>query len=248
MRSGFLLSIGLTLAVIVTIPAASAETVGVIGHGGSKITMEPLGPEQDEVVKGLKLVAAGQPAEAEKVFTSVIAQFEASHDPAIPYRCTRDGDSAKRTIKLSAAGLNGKDYILGGFVWCAALFGKGYALIDLQRPDDAGPYLARAVEMAPADAHYVNEYAEWFKTRRQWQKSYDLFAQAWDVVDRDKQGRDRKIAARALRGMAYNKVEMGELDAAEKLNRQSQEYEPENVGVRSELEYIAKLKTARAKN
>ena len=248
MRSGFLQGIGLALAMIVTVPAASAQAVGMVGPGGSKITVEPLGPQQDEVVSGLKLIATGKPADAEKLFTSIIARFEASHDPAVPYRCTYDGDKAKRTIELSAPGMNGKKYTLGGYVWCAALFGKGFALIDLRRPDDAGPFLARAVEMAPADAHYVNEYAEWFKSRRQWQQSYDLFAHAWDIVEHDKQGTDRKIAARALRGMAYNKVEMGELDEAEKLYNRSLEFEPEHGGVRGELDYIAGLKARRGKN
>ena len=60
---------------IVTVPAASAQAVGMVGPGGSKITVEPLGPQQDEVVSGLKLIATGKPAEAEKLFTSIIARF-----------------------------------------------------------------------------------------------------------------------------------------------------------------------------
>ena len=50
------------------------------------------------------------------------------------------------------------------------------------------------------------------------------------------------LAARALRGMGYNKIEMGDLDAAENLFRQSQEYDPGSEAAKVELGYIARKK------
>ncbi len=101
--------------------------------------------------------------------------------------------------------------------------------------------------MAPTRPHYVNEYAEWFKAHHQWQQAYDLFAHAWDIVDHDKTGPDRKIAARALRGMAYTNIELGDLDKAEKLFQQSQQYDSDNPAAKSELEYIQQQRAERKK-
>ena len=119
------------------------------------------------------------------------------------------------------------------------MFGEGFALIDLNRASEAEAFLGRALEMAPTKPHYVNEYAEWFKTHRQWQKAYELFAQAWDMVDHDKNGPDRRIAARALRGMGFTQIELGELGRAEKLFKRSLEFEPEKQSaIAGELQYI----------
>ena len=57
-----------------------------------------------------------------------------------------------------------------------------------------------------------------------------------------KDGPDASLAARALRGMGYNKIEMGDLDAAENLFRQSQEYDPGSEAAKVELGYIARKK------
>lgn len=42
--------------------------------------------------------------------------------------------------------------------------------------------------------------------------------------------------------MGYNKIEMGQLDEAQKLFRQSLEYDPANAGAKSELDFIAQKK------
>jgi tetratricopeptide (TPR) repeat protein len=157
----------------------------------------------------------------------------------VPYRCAYSTD-AKRTVEHAVKQLGGKKFILGSDVWCAALWGKGFVLIDLGRSPEAGEFLARSVEMAPMNAHYINEYAEWYKPQRDWKKSYALFERAWQTVDRDVKGPERKIAARALRGMGFNLIELGDLDQAEHFLRLSLEYEPEAAAkVKGELDFIA---------
>ena len=179
----------------------------------------------------------GDPAGAETIFTKVIGAYEAQAKPGRTYRCAEDMKDSIAVSARSKLATSGDVTILGSG-WCIALWGEGFALIDLNRSDEALPFLARAVEMAPTRAHYVNEYAEWYKSHHQWQKAHDLFAQAWKIVDHDKKGPDRKVAARALRGIAFTTVELGDLEAGEKLLRQSQQYEPESEAAKSELEYI----------
>ena len=94
--------------------------------------------------------------------------------------------------------------------------------------------------MAPINAHYRNEYAEWYKAHHQWQQAHDLFADAWNMVDHNKKGPDRKIAARSLRGMGFTQIELGDYNDAERQFKLSLEFEPEKqAAVAGELQYIA---------
>ena len=190
-----------------------------------------------ELSDAINRVQHGDPAGAEAIFSKVIKDYEAQAKPGQTYRCAndlKDSIAVSTPLMLTAPG----DVTVLGPGWCIALWGEGFALIDLNRASEALPFLARAVEMAPTQAHYINEYAEWYKSHHQWQKARDLFTQAWNIVDHDKKGPDRKVAARALRGIAYTTIELGDLTAAEMLFRQSQQFEPDSQAAKSELEYI----------
>jgi tetratricopeptide (TPR) repeat protein len=200
-----------------------------------------------EVDAGFDALVAGEHAKAERIFARVIKAFEKQHAGDRTYRCAEGMDDTLKVTLLEASKQGPGQISVLGPDWCLALFGMGYVLIDLKRSDEAGAYLARAVEMAPTRAHYINEYAEWHKSRRDWTKSLELFTRAWDVVDRDKQGPDRMIAARALRGMGFNQIELGDLIEARRLFKQSLEFEPENTMAKSELDYIDRLEATRGK-
>jgi len=186
---------------------------------------------RDEVDQGFNLLSKGKQAMAVNLFDRVIATVD-RHLAGDSRQKLCDGDGH---IKADLAGT-----VIVDKAVCDAHFGKGYALIDLGRGDLAEAELHMATTMAPGDAHYANEYAELFKSRREWQKSYDLFARAWNVVDKDMKGPDASLAARALRGMGYNMIELGKLDEAEKLFRQSLDYEPRSDAAKGELSYLAR--------
>ena len=211
------------------------------------VKMEAGRPHAAELESAVALLLAGKPDKAEAIFSLIIADMEKTHDPAVPYRCVYT-EMVQTTIAYTTKELGQKPFILGSDVWCTALWGKGFALIDLQRSDEAGPFLARSVEMMPVNAHFINEYAEWYKSKRDSKASFDLFLRAWHTVGHDVKGSDRKIAARSLRGMAYNLIEQGDLDGAERLYRQSLDYEPEASGkVQQELDYIKEQKAKAGK-
>lgn len=240
-RSAFAGVVGLLLAgtahaapVADTSSSAIPETAALamaFGHDAKPQAGLDVGAQVD---KGFDLIRSGKQAKAVKVFDTVIASTDRNlaNDSRTPL-CNSD-----RTAARAAAD---RVVLVDGAV-CDAHFGKGFALIDLGRGDLAEAELRKATEMAPGNAHFANEYAELFKSRRQWQESYDLFAHAWAIVSKDKDGPDAALAARALRGMGYNKIEMGDLDAAENLFRQSQEFDPRSEAAKVELGYIARKK------
>lgn len=185
------------------------------------------------VNRGFDAIRKGKPEQAVRLFDTVIEQNDKMLGTDLrPRLCNSDSTAA------SAAA----DSVVISSAVCDAHFGKGFALVDLGRGDLAEAELRRATELAPSNAHYANEYAELFKSRREWQRSYDGFAHAWSVVDKQADGPDRTIAARSLRGMGYNMIEMGKLDEAESYFTQSLAYEPNSDAAKNELKFIAQRK------
>lgn len=182
--------------------------------------------------------SSGQPARAVTEADLVIAEFEARFNKADTlYLC---GETQAETIlNMTLATTTGKSAVAVPGEWCSAHFVKGFALIDLGQPDRAEPELRQATEMAPYNAHYLNEYAELIKSRRQWQQSYDLFSHAAEIADVYPAGGRKEVKARALRGMGFAKIELGDLDGAERLFKQSLVLQPNYPAALSELRYIA---------
>jgi len=131
-----------------------------------------------------------------------------------------------------------RDAVVTDMAPCHAYFIKGFALIDLGRGPEAEPFLRRATELAPNNAHYLNEYAEWWKSARKWQKSYDLFAQAAGLAALQPPDVRNKRHARSLRGMGFNLIELGRLDTAESIFNQSLKLEPDSQAAANELAHI----------
>ncbi|MDR2857803.1 MAG: diguanylate cyclase [Novosphingobium sp.] len=188
----------------------------------------------------MDLISGSRQAQAIGIIDKVIAAYETAYRGKAVL-CARDMADAAN-ISLSAMLHKGGKVTIIGPGWCEALFLKGYALVDLNRSIEAEAALARAVAMAPTRAHYLNEYAELWKGRREWHRSYGLFARAYAISDQDPKSPDARITARSLRGMGYTKIELGDLDEAERMFHLSQQFDPDNAGVRTELEYIARKK------
>jgi len=130
---------------------------------------------------------------------------------------------------------------------CFALFLKGFALVDLNRHDEAGPLFQRASEMSPTNMQYMDEYAEWFKTSHKWREAYDRFEQANNMTDLIDAQHGQIHLARALRGMGFCLIELGRLDDAEAKFNESLKIVPNNPAALNELKYIQQLRANLAK-
>lgn len=218
MRTGM---VTLALALVIAAPApASAREM-----------------RSDDVVLKAAQVLKADPAKAIALVNPVIASSEAMTPKAdTNYFCAR---TPTDTIAgLFGSTLEKKSGVALSNSICVALFVKGFALVDLNRRAEAEPFLRRATELAPEDAHYLNEYAEWWKNEHQWQKSYDLFAAAESLATKQAGDERAEVHARSLRGMGFALIEMGRLDDAERRFRESQKFEPDSSAARNELTYI----------
>ncbi|WP_404338762.1 tetratricopeptide repeat protein [Sphingomonas sp. MMS12-HWE2-04] len=128
--------------------------------------------------------------------------------------------------------------------WCIALWAKGFALIDVDKLDEAVPYLERAAALSPLHAHYLSELGYAYQSQKKWQVSYDTYAKAADAAKRQDLEQRKKSLRRAWFGMAYNLVELGRYDEAEALFNKCLELVPGDEAVLAELAY---LKEQRAK-
>jgi tetratricopeptide (TPR) repeat protein len=227
------------------IAALAASFASISLAHAEPMTEEAARAATDNAVNALK---AGNPEAVIPLVDPVIATFEdMQKDQTV--QCADDLTGALFLSAMQAALMEKvpeKERRAASIVgpdFCAALFLKGFALIDLKRMDEAETFLRRAHEAAPLNAHYLNEYAEWHKAMKQWEKSHELFQEAFGLGEfsTDK-GMKKFNQARALRGMAFNEIEMGQLDKAEKNLRKSLKLLPDNAGAKSELQYIADLK------
>lgn len=181
------------------------------------------------VEQGFDMIRRGKQAQAVKLFDKVIDHADRQLYGDTRSRLCRVAGPVDASVSVDPA-------------VCDAHFGKGFALIDMGRGDLAEAELRQATQMAPGNAHFANEYAELFKSRRDWQHSYESFAKAWSVVDKATTGPDAGIAARALRGMGFNKAAMGQYDEAQSLYTQSLQYDPKSEIAQAELGNIARRK------
>ncbi|OYX61673.1 MAG: hypothetical protein B7Y89_12190 [Novosphingobium sp. 32-60-15] len=180
---------------------------------------EPTKPEaaRAAINKATAAIKAGNPAGVIPLVDPVITTLEEMEKE----QTVNCADSTAEALMLSlsqAAAMDktpAKERRNAGVVapdFCAALFLKGFALIDLMRMEEAEVFLRRAHETAPLSAQYLNEYAQWHASARQWNKAHDLFQEAFDLGEWDADKNRKKFnQARALRGMAFSEIEMGEL-------------------------------------
>lgn len=222
--------------------SAHADGVAVAGMTpASQLVAVPDVQGEQRTSKGFGLIRAGKPQQAIAEFDAVIAASDHRHlsDPRQRF-CARNDREARQVVDAASAA--GRKAVLIDSAVCDAHFGKGYALIDTGHGDLAEGELRRATELAPFDAHYANEYAELFKSRRDWRTSLALFSRAWAVVDKNPAGPDASLAARALRGIGYSEMMLGNLDEAERKFQQSLTFEPGNKAAGIQLGYIARKK------
>lgn len=207
-------------------PAVTAHVPVALGQG------PVLTQVKADLGKGFDMLRAGKQARAVEYFDRVITAFD--HGLA--------GDGRQRLCATKTMGPTVPEgAVLVDDAVCDAHFGKGFALIDMGRGDLAEAELRTASEMEPQNAHFANEYAELYKSRRDWNTAYGLFEKAWTVADKSLGGPDADLAARALRGMGYCKAKMGDLSEARRLLEQSLTFDPGNQAARIELDHVSRM-------
>jgi tetratricopeptide (TPR) repeat protein len=237
------MSLLLNLAMLALDPTAQATDQPVSQSQTATLAPTEAKKEDDRIDRAAQLMKDGKIADAITILDGMIAEFEKAH-PANSDSMVFSASNLMQTIYYSGitATLK-KNGVVVEDDWALAYFLKGFALIDLNRPDDALPYLDKAVALSPVDSQYLAERGEWHKSRKQWDQAFADFKAAADASDFSEDSIKAHHKARGLRGMGYVRIEQGQLDEAEKLFRQSLKSEPGNEIALSELEYIKSLRS-----
>jgi Flp pilus assembly protein TadD len=184
-----------------------------------------------------ELIRDKKPAEAIVKLDRVIANEAKRHEEE--RRQIYCAHSPAETLMYTGmAAQAGKAAVVLDPTWCMAIFLKGFALIDLNRPDEAKALFDRAVEMAPMNSQFLSELAEWHKVRREWDTAFTLFERSSAAAELSDEGSRTSHKGRALRGMGFVLIEQGKLDEAERLFHQALELNPNDAGAKNELQYI----------
>ena len=215
--------------------------LALLTFSANAVAAQQIDKRAQQLASAAQLVSEKKFDEAIGVIDPVIASYDAEY-AAGDKQVYCAADTKQSLVVLLKAAEARKSAVTLDTTWCNALFIKAYILIDRNKLADAGPYLKKATEMSPLNAHYLNEYAEWYKINHNWQAAYEVFSQARGLREFSPHDYADQIEARALRGMGFCLIELGKLDEAEKMFNESLKLTPENQTALNEIGYIKELR------
>jgi Flp pilus assembly protein TadD len=206
--------------------------------------------QASRITTGDRLLTENQPEQAiREAFDPLIADYESRYvGDKITYYSARTSAEGLAYMLHAAAEHNrsgkGKDALLLDHTWAYGYYGKAYALIELDRPDDAMAELEKALKLAPYNPQFLSELGHVYQLRRKWpemlksNQSAEEFAQIASPEDRQ-----AIEHARALRGQGFALIELGRLQEAENKFLESLKIDPSSLVARNELDYIQQLRS-----
>ena len=187
------------------------------------------------------LIAAKKPAQALPVADQAIAYYESTYrkSATLVYSARWPTESMLYVLE----GLNAKaDSRVYGIEWGFAYFLKGFALVDLHRFPEARAAFDEAIKLSPRNSKYLSERAEVDIAERNWRPALEMFQKALEAAELSPPEVKTAETTRALRGMAFAQIELGNLDAAKALHERVLQLEPGNEKSLNELRYIQQQK------
>jgi tetratricopeptide (TPR) repeat protein len=230
--------------------AAAAALVVIASQGGvaSAETPRPA-PDPDKATyvalmrQGIDAVKGRRPAEGLPLFDQIDRHYQALYPPGAHVVCSH-GPSETLIYLTRSAAQNVSSVAIDG-LWCDAIYFKAYALIDLNRPQDAERELDRALSLAPDNPQYLNEKGQLLSMAKRWDEAIAIFKRAEDDhVYAPSGGDSLAMQSRACRGVGYALTEQRKLDEAEANYRRCLTIDPDDEKSKNELRYIAQLRQA----
>lgn len=230
-------SVILALAAAVQSPQVQAQAPA----GSSSAAEATVSDDSALVDKAYEFIHSSQPAEALPLLDGIIGRSQARY--SAERRQIYTARSPVETLYYTGLAASRKRAaVVIDETWSLAIFLKGFALIDLNRADEAKPLFDQAIAMAPMNSHYLGERAEWYKSRRDWPNAYAEFQRAAEAADLSPEDLKSFDKRRGWRGMAYVRIEQGKLDEAETLLRRALALDPSDASAQHELDYIKSIR------
>jgi len=231
---------GVLVALIVCLSAWGQST------GTSPIDDKRL---QGMLTDGIALMRAGQAAQAlANYFEPVIQEYEQRYRDGKTrvYSARSPTETLLYALEAAKAEPRQNASVYSGN-WGLAYFLKGYALVELKRPAEAVVAIDSAIALSPQNAQYLNERGQLYIVAKNWSEAQKTFAAAEKAAREFSPPEVMKAElGRALRGQAYVRIELNQLDEAEKLYTQCLELNKDDRMAQGQLRYIAGLRTRRS--
>ncbi len=190
------------------------------------------------------LVSSKKHAQALPLLDEAIAQYERAYrQPGVLVYSARSGPETL-AYALNGHKKNTPARVYGA-EWGRAYFLRGFALVDLDRIPEAKAAYDAAIALSPRNSQYLSERGHILALERDWPGSLQAFDEALRAVELTPPALHTGEQARALRGMAFAQVELGNLDAAKALHERVLRIEPANPISLNELRYIRDLEAKR---
>lgn len=179
---------------------------------------------------------AGDPARALATVQPVVASFEKEYSSEKRHIfCSQTAEQDGYYLTTADGGADNVRLVT--VTWCQALYVKAFALVDLDRLDDAQSAFERLISFAPKHARYLNELAYVFLKKKEWQHSIETYMSAEAAATFTPERRDYERCV-SFRGIGYDLVELGRLDDAEAAYRKCLAITPDEPKSLGEIEYI----------
>lgn len=179
----------------------------------------------------------GRPQAALDAIEPAIAGYDADHATE-KRRIYRGMSPMQRLACLMEAASEKTGVVAVGSAYCNALYIKGYALVDLDRPADARATYERIVTPAPMHSHYLAELGQTYRPERNRSKMLELCRQAAGYAELATPDRVKAGQGLAWRCMGML-VEQGKLDKAETLYRKCLKVDPDDAKAKGEIDCVA---------
>lgn len=199
-------------------------------------------PDKDDarLDQAYAAIKAGRPADALALASAVADDFEGIVHRSQDH-CVFSTNSLAQGLIYSTltSKMKCKDSVVVSGDFSQAYFVKGFALYDLDRMDDAIKAYGQAIALSPLDPHFWLERAETYKSLHRWDKAFSDFETASNdaaLGDLDDESVKAEDLARGYRGMAFVKIEQGDLRAARSFLEKAKAAKPGDPRTAADLE------------
>lgn len=196
------------------------------------------------VKEAASLIEKGQSQRAINEFLDPVIQQFRTHYQKEPRKiyCARTLTEAQVYLLAEVESTFDQDVVVLQSTWADAYYLKGYALIELGNADAAISALDHAILLSPASSAYLSERGHLYQLVKDWKNAQRMFEKAVEGAEHAPPSTAQSERARALRGVGFTLVELGQLEQAEEKFRECLRLNPTDQKAKGELMYIEQLR------